>query len=96
MTVFLVTVAITLRIFGSFHDALNTRRVGWFVWHLFNWVRRDAIIAAIVWRIHGAPWSATDALTWWVIWLGANAGAHKFFYWLGDKVSFWLLTKHKY
>jgi hypothetical protein len=93
MTIFLIAIAIALRIFGSFHDALSARKVRWLQWHFVNWLRRDLIIAAIAWHIHGAPWGSIDAALWWLTWIGCNIGAHKFFYWAGNEIS---LRKNHY
>lgn len=93
---FLIAIAIALRIFGSFCDALIARKVNWLYFHAVNWARRDLIIAAIVWYLHGAPWTSIDAFLWWLTWIGCNIGAHKICYWAGQELSFWLIQRRIY
>ena len=96
MTVFLITIAAVLRVFGSFHDGISARRVGWFFYHALNWARRDCVIAAIVWYFYGLPWESIGTAIWWIMWAGINILLHKIFYWLGEETSYKLNARYTY
>lgn len=81
----LLVIAIVIRVVGDFHDGISARGPGvsWWYWHGVNWLRRDLIIAWIVFQFLGWPWQSFDRLADWVLVAALNIIIHRVFYLLG-------------
>ena len=73
-----------LRICGSLLDGWNGRRIGWWPFHVVNWLRRDVPIVILYWHQLGAPWLA--AADWFAVAI-LHTVAHWVLYLTGEKMK---------
>lgn len=73
---FLIYVSFLYRVICSIHDGLSNRAkakrqhnkpVGWWPWHILNWLRRDVPLVLYYIRVCGIVLSINNVLVWLVL-----------------------------
>ena len=73
-----------LRIFGSLLDGWNGRRIGWWPFHIFNWMRREVVIILLYFQLYGWPWIDIQL---WMRLAALHTLGHYVFYRIGEEMK---------